>query len=523
MLASGAFGRGRERAVGAGAGAVGEERVVGGPRREQTFGRAEDVHAVDVVADAFRHRPDVHAGADRPDPVEHGVELQLEKFHDPSSGRGGGAGRGGAQRGVDAAGCGGVLGWEVVGEEGEEGPDGGRGVGPGGGGVEGVERGLEVLDEGSEVVGGGGVAVVAVGEPLAGGFPPSLVGGLRACVVRERLEARPRVAAGDAGGARHAFPGAARSVPALVVDGAAGDEAEDLGASEVVFGQGEQAQDGAAVRGLDGGPDAAAEEGDVGATEVLVQQPRVGVGARVQDGDAMALVDREVVDDAADDGADLVVGVGGVQDPRGGGDGLVVGVEVVSEGSRDGERAGIGVVVAGEAEQDVEVGRAAQCPEECELGWVEVLGQEEDEPSAVVLLVGGVAEEVRLVVGRRLKVGDERAVQGDGAGDDLVVAEGVDRRVRVRLECAVCLGDGAHGADVLGNRSEGPGVLAESAPDRVGETRSREGSAPLGKERAGRARLRDAAQGQGRDGGDTRRVLVIAAREGSSGGDADAL
>ena len=87
VLPSGALAQRGQRAVRGLTDLVGEEGIVGAARRQQTLRGPEDVDDVDVVAHTFADRPDVDTDAHGPDPVQHGVELELQHFGGGASGR----------------------------------------------------------------------------------------------------------------------------------------------------------------------------------------------------------------------------------------------------------------------------------------------------------------------------------------------------------------------------------------------------------------------------------------------------
>ena len=70
--------RGKD-AVGQLASSVGEQRVVSGAGREQPFGHPDHVHGVEVLTDAVGDRSHVHADAAASDPVQVGVEFELDQ------------------------------------------------------------------------------------------------------------------------------------------------------------------------------------------------------------------------------------------------------------------------------------------------------------------------------------------------------------------------------------------------------------------------------------------------------------
>ena len=65
--------------AGGGAIGIGQQRIVGGSRRQRALGRAEDDRDIDVEADRATERADGDAVADPPDPTGRGIEFALER------------------------------------------------------------------------------------------------------------------------------------------------------------------------------------------------------------------------------------------------------------------------------------------------------------------------------------------------------------------------------------------------------------------------------------------------------------
>ncbi|MDD7968522.1 hypothetical protein [Actinomycetospora lemnae] len=394
-------------------------------------------------------------------------------------------------------------------------------------GVDGVERRPEHRDELEERVGGRRGALASFREPLPRLALRAFGGSVLPLLLSEAEQAPPIVARHDTRVARDPFPRAARRRPAGRVYRAAGHHREDVAAAEVTLGQREEAEDGGAVRTLDGGSDTAPEEGDVCLAEVFVEEPRVRVGAAVEYRDAVSGPGAQRRHHATNNGPDLVVGIRCVQDGAGGG--LRTGelghgrLELSSTPSRT----GVSPHVARQTEDQVQFVPVGEGAQEVDLRRIEVLRQEEHQRPEEVTGDGGgrLSQECCFVVGRRRQALLDGPVDPDGVrGDRFVGLRELVRRVLVdEAQGPVRLSQGTHGPDVIGHRRETTRLLTQHVADGTRQRRSGERPPSCRQQLVSGEDLGNAPQGEHRERGDTCGMAFSSASQGAARGDADAF
>lgn len=259
------------------------------------------------------------------------------------------------------------------------------------------------------------------------------------------------------------------------------DPGEDLVAAEPVVRELEHPQHPAAERMVQRRADPAAEEGDAGLVEVLVDEAGIGIGGPVQHGDAMprhaAAQSRHHL---ADRRPDLVVGIGGVQHPSRlrGGAGAGGGVDPAD------------VVAIGEGvEQRLLVG-------------IKVVEQERhDRPVDGRGVLTGRAQQIGLVVVRRRGAGRQVPMQTHRLLGNADSHDGL-LRIRNGAQRAVRLGHGADRPDLPRDRGEQALVLDEHVPHRPRQRHRGQWPASLGDQVRRGQRLRQPTQRQDLHSGD---------------------
>ena len=246
--------------------------------------------------------------------------------------------------------------------------------------------------ERAEVANPLGVGPVALGPPrrrvgvgLGIGRPPIQLGGQLG---------QPIVPIGPAGDHRGVprvpLPGGGRHPPVAIQDRCCREPREHVLAAKTVVGQGQQIEQGATghagCQWHDGGPVGR----HTGGRQVLVNEPGVGLGAGVEDGDA---VERSAapggVDDGPDCGPHLIIGVAGGHDPGAVGRHRQPGRETgrtwpgVAESGDGSQHVGIGPRLPGDSGNDDDVPRPGHCPQQ--EGGVpgELLGKVDDDRAHV--------------------------------------------------------------------------------------------------------------------------------------------
>jgi hypothetical protein len=318
---------GWELAAGADPGLVGQQRVLVVAPRAQVLGQPDDEHQVGVEPDRGGQRGDEHAGAEPAHALQVLGQLQLDRL---------------AQRGE----VGGVLDGVETGQAAQQQLDAPAGhpfllgqltmllLGPEHA-VEGVERppcqlapGLrrgaerdalaQPGDEGQQLLGGRGLALEPLDQPLARAFRVVLLvaraGPLLGGIAGE--PGRPVVGADDPRQPGHPLPPRRGNPPAgRVAHRSAGEQAEHGRPAPAVVGQREQVGEPAGQHAFGGRANTRAVDHDARCGELLVQQPGVGRRARVEQCDAVGRCGAQRGHHLPHDTADLVVGVGCVQHP----------------------------------------------------------------------------------------------------------------------------------------------------------------------------------------------------------------
>ena len=208
-----------------------------------------------------------------------------------------------------------------------------------------------------------------------------------------------------------------------------------------------------------------------------------GLGLAVEDADPVRWDGLEVGEQLADDAADLVVGVGGVEDPRSGGLGVFGKLGDVGQPIEGGQRRPVGPRQAGATGDHREVRQLPQHRDEVLLRDGEVLGEIQDDraelgagPRVVDEVVGGPPQEILLVVEPVLDPALHAAVETHdvrrqpGTGGDLRELSLVQSS-----QLAVDAEQGGHRRLVLTDLSEHAGIIGQGAAPGGGQDRSGRG------------------------------------------------
>ncbi len=232
--------------------------------------------------------------------------------------------------------------------------------------------------------------------------------------------------------------------------------------------KGQHLEERAGDSALVDGAGAVAVDLDLGLLEVLVQKAGVRRSGGVEDGDALGGRCLERCDHVADDTANLVVGIRGVDDLGGRWDlGALVGVDPEPvEGLLDG---GVSPTYRGQASDDGHLRVGSECGGEADFGLGEVLREIEDEGAKLCGRRGLVRDESGSAVeelGRVVVLGPDACGRGPVETDEIASRVGdVPDRVKSGggqvTELEVCLGDGANSGRVVGDRGEDARVVGE--------------------------------------------------------------
>ena len=387
----------RQRSAGLPSDRVGQERVVPAAGWDGALGHADDHDPVQVEAGGGADAADEHAVAepalavDLPvEPVGHGAPEVAEarcRLDRPQPGQV-------AEQVADPVVGVGLLGRpvgpvacraEVVLEQAEGPPGEAR---PVGGTLRRVDVLGEAFHEGQQLLGPDSSLPGPPERGLVGalglefGEPGVLVGGESAQPVGPLAESGH-----DAGPAGDALPGGGRNGEAVDAEyRPRGQQGHDRRTREVVVGEGQQRQQGAAGEGVAEAPSRHAVERHVGGGQVLVEQAGVAVGAGVGDGHA---VERDAVPGAGHHLSygqpGLLVGVGDRSDQQSGvrGDGWRIGEGTVQSPDQVPQRI-VGGLVAGAGCDHRQRPPVGQCLDECQPRGRQSLGEVEDEGAQVV-------------------------------------------------------------------------------------------------------------------------------------------
>jgi hypothetical protein len=312
-------------AVGAFAYSLEEQRVLMDPTGVGVLGEPDDVDRVGVEPDRSRDRGDQDAVAEPPDAGECGGQLageyvgelgeigrRLEQVEGAEP----------AQRRLDCHGGVLLLGGElcelrvVAVEIGEELPRPFAELGPRRESLAGVQSLTQSGRERLQLARSGDVALKRRDPTGQGIVAYSLIGQSILDARDVRVEpGRPVVATDDRCAAGDAFPSGGGDPTAVGRPRwCFGDRAEEVGPWQVVDGEREHTEERATDRPLVDRAIAGAVDGDARGRQVLVEESRVRVGARVEDRDPMRWRRPQRLDDIAYDAAHFVVGVRGMHD-----------------------------------------------------------------------------------------------------------------------------------------------------------------------------------------------------------------